>query len=66
MIEPLIEDKKRTYDECLMTKNAEDREPYKRANKIVEKRVKERKNRMWEMKCRKVNSIVGGSRSTEI
>jgi len=58
-IETLVENKKRAYNKCLMTKNAEDRERYKRANRIVKERVKERKNRMWEVKCREMNSMVG-------
>jgi len=41
-----------------MTKNAEDREHYKRANRIVKKTVKEKKNRMWKMKCREVDSMI--------
>jgi hypothetical protein len=42
----LLIDKKGAYNKCLMTKNAENRERYKKANRIVKKRVKERKNRM--------------------
>jgi hypothetical protein len=36
----------------LIIKNAENRERYKRANKIVKEKVKERKNKIWEMKYR--------------
>jgi hypothetical protein len=32
----------------------------------VKERVKERKNRMWEVKCREVDNMVEGLRSTEV
>jgi len=46
-----------------MTKNAKDRKCYKRANRIMKERVKERKNRMWEVKYKEVDSMVGIDRS---
>jgi len=43
-----------------MIKNAdeENREHYKRANKIRKERVNKRKNKMWEMKCREMESMI--------
>jgi hypothetical protein len=64
MIEPLIQDKVRTHNKCLMTKYAEDSEHYKEANRIMKVKVNKRKNRLWEMKCR--DSMVGSLRSTEV
>jgi len=57
-IEPLIENKKRAY-KMLDDQNAEDRDWYKRANTIMKERVKERRNRMWKVKYREVNNMVG-------
>jgi hypothetical protein len=41
-IEPFTEDKKRAYNKYLVIKNAKDKERYKRTNRIMKKRVKER------------------------
>jgi len=42
-IETFIEHKKRIYNKCLMIKNVEDREHYKRDNRIVKERIKKKK-----------------------
>jgi len=39
-IESLIENNKREYNKCFLTKNAEDRERYKKVNRIVKEREK--------------------------
>jgi hypothetical protein len=52
-----------------MIKNVENREHYKRTNnseRIMKERVKKEKNRIWKMKCREVDDMVGGSQSPEI
>jgi hypothetical protein len=65
-IEFLVEDKKRTCNKCLMTKNAENRERYKRPTRVMKERIKERKNRMSEVKCRKMNMVESLERSTQV
>jgi len=36
----------KAYNKYLMIKNAENRECYKKANRIIKERIKERRNRM--------------------
>lgn len=65
-IEDLIEKKKLAYNKWMMTRTTEDRKSYKRANKIVKDKIKYEKNRMWELKCREIDRMVGGSQSSEV
>jgi len=46
----------------LRIKNIEDKECYKRANEIVKKEIKKKRNRVWGIKCREMDIMVGGSR----
>jgi len=45
----------------MLNENAKDKEHYKKANRTVKERNKERKNKTWEVKYRKVDNMVGGS-----
>jgi len=58
-------EEKEAYNKCLKIKNVGDREHYE-ASRIMKERVRERKNRMWEVKYKEVDSIVEGLQSTEL
>jgi len=50
----------------MIAKNIEDRKHFKRTNRIVKERIKERKNRMWEVKYKEIDSMFGNSQLIKV
>jgi len=64
-IEMDIMNKKKKYISYLNTKSNEDETAYKEAQKIVRRKIAQKKNESWEKKCNKINMYIGGQKSTE-
>lgn len=64
-LEKLIEDKKKSYQTWLNTKDTEDRKLYARLNREVKKEVAIKKNEVWEMRCAELQRYMGGTKVSE-
>ena len=49
----------------LCNRTTEQRTEYKDRNKEFKKRIIQEKNMMWEKRCQRIESQIGGSQSTE-
>ena len=64
-LEALIKNKKNCYLKWLSNKTTENWIEYKSANAKVKRKVTEEKNKIWTSKCQQIESLIGGSQSTE-
>lgn len=64
-IESEIEEKRKRYQAYLSSKSMENKILYREAQKKVRKKISQKKNESWERNCSRINSYLGGTRSTE-
>lgn len=64
-IEKEIAEKRQKYHKFLTTNSDIDKINYKEAQAKVRKRITQKKNEAWEKNCNKINTYIGGRRSTE-
>ena len=58
-------EKENAYKKWLCNRTTEQRTEYKDRNKEFKKRIIQEKNIMWEKRCQRIESQIGGSQSTE-
>lgn len=58
--------KKDKYINYLNTQTIQSRMEYRGAQKRVHRAIREKKNESWERTCTRINTYIGGTRSTEI
>lgn len=64
-IEEMIKTKRDKYNKFLNTKSDQDKNEYKTAQRMVRTAITKKKNESWERNCTRLNTYLGGSRSTE-
>lgn len=64
-IEEQIKEKRKLHITYLNNKSDENKNKYKGAQAKVRKMITQRKNETWERNCSRINTYLGGSRSTE-
>lgn len=58
--------KKQAYQNWLVNQTVEKWNIYRKLNREVKNKIKEGKNLCWERKCLEIESLIGGSRSSEV
>lgn len=64
-IEGEIELKRKAYKQYLSSKTHPDKISYKEAQAKVRKMIIQKKNKSWEMNCSRINTYLGGRKSSE-
>ena len=64
-IEKEIQEKRKKYHQFLSSKKTEDKEAYKKAQTQVRRLITKKKNESWERSCNKIDTYIGGRKSTE-
>ncbi|XP_030759068.1 uncharacterized protein LOC115884584 [Sitophilus oryzae] len=62
----LVEEKKILYFKWLNSKSELDKRTYNDKKNEVRRMVKEEKNKVWDGKCKEINTYIGGRRNTEV
>lgn len=62
----LIQEKKKFFNTYLTTRTNQTYQSYKIKNRELRHKIKEERNQQWEQCCNRIESLIGGSQSTEV